>query len=88
MSKFKLSPSQTICLALVVIGLTLVLCSGRSHLGILIPISIGIFMPFYSLAYTGTFTYSPKAKNIEKTNQTIKREIQTPKIDQSRKTPE
>lgn len=65
MRKFKISPSQLICLALALIGLTLILCSGRSHLGVLMPISIGIFMPFYSLAYTGCFTYLPKAKRIE-----------------------
>lgn len=65
MRKFKISHSQLICFALALIGLTIVACSGRSHLGILIPISIGVFMPFYSLAYTGCFTYLPKAKSIE-----------------------
>lgn len=65
MRKFKISHSQLICFALALIGLTMVACNGRSHLGILIPISIGIFMPFYSLAYTGCFTYLPKSKRIE-----------------------
>lgn len=65
MRNFKISPSQLTCLALALIGLTVFACSGRSHLGVLIPISIGICMPFYSLAYTGHFTYLPKVKRIE-----------------------
>ncbi|MBX8557077.1 hypothetical protein K5D56_21670 [Pseudomonas cichorii] len=65
MRKIKISPSQLICLALTIIGLALALCRGRSYLEILIPISVGIFMPFYSLAYTGCFTYLPKAKKVD-----------------------
>jgi hypothetical protein len=68
MRKFKLSASQSVFLALAAIGLTLVLCGGRTYLGILIPISIGLCMPFYSLVNTGYFTYFPPVKSNEVAN--------------------
>lgn len=67
MRKFKLSASQSVCLALAAIGLTLAVCGGRTYLWFLVPISIGICMPFYCLAYTGYFTYYPPVKKIEVT---------------------
>ncbi|TCV51465.1 hypothetical protein EDB99_107131 [Pseudomonas sp. 460] len=67
MRKFKLTASQSVCLALAVIGLTLAVYGGRTYLWILIPISIGICMPFYSLVNTGYFTYYPPEKSIEVT---------------------
>jgi hypothetical protein len=84
MPKLKISASQLICLALALIGLILVGCTGRSHLGILIPISIGVFMPFYSLAYTGCFTYLPKAKKIETPIQKTKQLVQPTQTDKPR----
>jgi len=65
MRKFKLSTSQFVCLALATIGLALAMLGGRTYLWILIPISIGICMPFNSLLNTGHFTYFPPLKGIE-----------------------
>lgn len=65
MRKFKLTASQSVCLALTAIGLTLAICGAREYHWILIPIGIGIFMPFYALVHTGYFTYFPPVKSNE-----------------------
>ncbi len=70
MRKFKLSASQSVCLALTAIGITLAVCGGRTFMLILLPIGIGVCMPFCSLMNTGYFTYFPPVKN---------REVATPK---------
>lgn len=63
MRKFKLSASQSVCLALTAIGLTLAVFGGRTYMLILLPISIAVCMPFYSLMNTGYFTYFPPINN-------------------------
>lgn len=60
MRSFKLTLSQSVCLAFAVLGIVLTVVGG--HKGILILISIGICMPFYSLMNTGKFTYFPSLK--------------------------
>lgn len=65
MRKFKLSASQSVCLALAAIGITLAVCGDRTYMMILIPIGIGVYMPFYSLVNTGHFTYFPPIKVLE-----------------------
>ena len=65
MRKLKLTASHLVCLALVVIAVTLAMCGGRTYLLILLPISIGVCMPFYSLGTTGRFTYLPPIQSIE-----------------------
>lgn len=63
MRKFKLSASQSVCLALAAIGLTLAIFGDRTYMWIWLPIGIGVYMPFYSLMNTGYFTYFPPVKS-------------------------
>lgn len=83
---FKLTVSQSVCLALAAIGLTLAACGGRTYLIYLIPISIGVCMPFYSLVNTGYFTYFPPVKAPEVTTSNNKQLISQTKPDREKKT--
>ncbi|VVP59712.1 hypothetical protein [Pseudomonas fluorescens] len=86
MRKFKLSKSQTFCLALAVIGLTLAVLGGRTYQWILIPISIGICMPFNALVNTGRFTYFPPLKHNEVATPKTKQLTLSTKQDREQKT--
>lgn len=65
MRNFKISASQSVCLALAAIGITLAVFGDRTYMMILIPIGIGVYMPFYSLVNTGHFTYFPPINVLE-----------------------
>jgi hypothetical protein len=86
MRNFKLSASQSVCLALAAIGLTLAVCGGRTYLVYLIPITIGVCMPFYALVNTGCFTYFPPVKTTEVVSLNNKQLIAPSKPDREQKT--
>jgi hypothetical protein len=86
MRKFKMSASQSVCLALAAIGLTLAVCDDRTYMMILIPVGIGVYMPFYSLMKTGHFTYFPPVEGKEVTAPKTMKLITPIKVERQQKT--